>query len=199
MEGDTLAFDRAVLLLLRHPDNLALPIGPDWLRETMIDVTALGSFSVLTVIGALAAGYLFAARKPGIAIFTIAALAGGGALSTFLKSLFVRARPEVVEHLVGTNSTSFPSGHAMNSAIAYLTLAVLLARAETSRALRIYLVSAAIALTLLVGFSRLYLGVHWPSDVAAGWIVGALWAAGCSLVAKRLQSRSTIESPGATE
>jgi undecaprenyl-diphosphatase len=84
----------------------------------------------------------------------------------------------------------------MNSAVTYLTLAVLISRVETSTAVRRYLISAALSLTLLVGFSRLYLGVHWPTDVAAGWIVGALWAAACSLAAKRLQSRSAVEGAG---
>jgi hypothetical protein len=104
-----------------------------------------------------------------------------------------RARPELMAHLVKVDTTSFPSGHAMNSAIVYLTLAALLARTEKQRQVRIYLVGAAIMLTLAIGFSRVYLGVHWPSDVLAGWCVGAAWAAICSILAVHLQKRRTIE------
>jgi len=198
-EGDTLAFDRAVLLALRRQGDLATPVGPGWLREAMIDLTSLGSVAVLTVIAALAVGYLLAARKPALAAFTLGAVGGGAILGTVLKAVYARSRPDIVAHLVGTHSASFPSGHAMNSAITYLTLAVLLSRAETSHALRMYLVSVAIGLTLLVGFSRVYLGVHWPTDVAGGWIVGGLWAVGCSLLAKRLQSSHTVEEAGTND
>jgi undecaprenyl-diphosphatase len=193
MEGDTVAFDRAILLMLRRAGDPASPIGPWWLREAMIDLTALGSVAVLAIITMLACGYLLAAKKPALAAFTVAAVAGGAGIGSVLKTVYARTRPDLVDHLVGTHSASFPSGHAMNSAVTYLTLAVLLARAEQSSAVRRYLISAALALTVLVGFSRLYLGVHWPTDVAAGWIVGALWAAVCSLVAKRLHSSSAVE------
>ncbi len=196
IEGDTLAFDRAVLLFLRHSSDPATPIGPPWLRQVMVDVTALGSVALLTIITTLAAGYLVAAKKPALAAFTVGAVAGGALISTLLKVVYARTRPDVVAHLVGTDSASFPSGHAMNSAVTFLTLAVLLGRAEKSVAVRRYLISMAIGLTLVIGFSRLYLGVHWPTDVAAGWIVGGLWAAGCSLWAKRLQSHHTIEDAG---
>ena len=199
IEGDTLAYDRALLLLLRQPGDPGTPIGPQWLRQVMIDVTALGSVAVLTIITTLAAGYLVAARKRALAAFTVGAVAGGALLGTLLKAVYARARPDLVAHLVGTDSASFPSGHAMNSAVTFLTLAVLLSRAETSVALRRYLMSVAIGLTLLIGFSRLYLGVHWPTDVLAGWIVGGLWATACSLGAKALQARHTIEQAGASD
>ncbi len=198
MEGDTLTFDRAILLALRTPGDLRNPIGPRWLEEAMIDMTALGGVTVLTVITVLVTAYLLVSKKPAIALFTASAVALGAAASSLLKGFFIRARPEVVDHLVGTHSTSFPSGHSMNSAIVYLTLALLLGRAQTSRAVRIYLIGVAIALTLTIGFSRLYLGVHWPTDVMAGWTVGTLWAALASLVAKSLQENRTIEKPAET-
>jgi len=194
-EGDTLAVDRLILMALRSPRNQSVPIGPHWLSEAMIDVTALGSVTVLTIITILAAGYLLADRKPAIAAFTTAAVGTGALLGTVLKAIYERARPDVVEHLAGTHSASFPSGHAMNSAVVYLTLAVLIARSAQSRSVRRYLISVAIALTLAVGFSRVYLGVHWPTDVVAGWGVGGIWAICCSLVAKSLQSRQRIEKP----
>ncbi|MEO7410462.1 MAG: phosphatase PAP2 family protein, partial [Sphingomicrobium sp.] len=132
-EGDTLAVDHFLLMGLRTPRNPAVPIGPHWMPQAMIDVTALGGVTVLTLITCLAAGYLVAARKPAIAAFTGAAVGAGAFLGTLLKGFYERARPDLVEHLVGTNSTSFPSGHAMNSAIVYLTLAVLIARSSESR------------------------------------------------------------------
>ena len=162
----------------------------------MLDITALGGVTVLTIITALAACYLLTASKPALAMFAVGAVGGGALLGTLLKATYARTRPNVVEHLVGTYSASFPSGHAMNSAVVYLTLAILLARAQTSHGLRIYLISVAICLTLLVGLSRLYLGVHWPTDVAAGWVVGGIWAAICSIVAKKLQSTNKVEQSG---
>jgi undecaprenyl-diphosphatase len=194
-EGDTLSVDRFLLMALRIPGNPGVPIGPRWLQQSLIDVTALGGVTVLTLITCLAAGYLVAARKPASAAFTGAAVGAGALLGNLLKGFYERARPEVVEHLVGTNSTSFPSGHAMNSAIVYLTLAVLIARSSENRSVRLYIICVAIALTLIIGFSRVYLGVHWPTDVVAGWTVGGVWAALCSLVAKRLQSGEKVEKP----
>lgn len=193
MEGDTLAFDRWLLLHLRTPGDPAVPIGPGWLREAMVDFTALGGAAVLTLITMLAAGFLLARRKAALALYLSIAIAAGGLLNTLLKYGFVRERPDVVPHLVEVSSASFPSGHAMNSAMVYLTLAALLARAERSWRVRIFLMSGAILLTLLVGVSRSYLGVHWPTDVMAGWTVGAAWATLCSIIAVQLQRRDTIE------
>ena len=195
-EGDTLVVDRFLLMALRTPGNPALPIGPRWLTESLIDVTALGGVTVLTLITCLATGYLVAARKPAIAAFTATAVGTGAVMGTLLKAFYERARPDIVEHLVGTHSASFPSGHAMNSAIVYLTLAVLVARSSESRSVRRYLILVAILLTLAVGFSRVYLGVHWPTDVVAGWTVGGVWAILSSLVAKRLQAQYKVEKPG---
>ncbi|GAA0735310.1 phosphatase PAP2 family protein [Sphingomonas japonica] len=195
-EGDTIAVDRWILQGLRSAADPSIPVGPAWLRGAMIDVTALGGVSVLTIVTAIAAGYLIAARKWSTAALLTAAIAGGALLSVLLKDVFERARPDLVVHLVEVSSTSFPSGHAMNAAVTYLTLGTLLARAEQGRRVRAYLILVAIGLTLLIGGSRVYLGVHWPSDVLAGWCVGATWAALCSLVARALQRRHAIEAPG---
>ena len=192
-EGDTLAFDRWLLVHLRTPADLSVPIGPGWLHEAMVDLTAMGGGAVLTLITFLAAGYLLARRKAAMALFLALAIAGGAILNTLLKYGFVRERPDVVPHLVEVSSASFPSGHAMNSAMVYLTLAALLARAERSWRVRLFLMAGAILVTLLVGFSRSYLGVHWPTDVMAGWSVGAAWACLSSLVALQLQRAQTIE------
>lgn len=192
-EGDTMALDRRIILALRSAADPSRSIGPPWLTAAMVDMTAIGGVSVLTLLTVLVAGYLLAARKAATALFVVAAIAGGSAISIGLKAIFVRPRPDIVAHLVQVDTTSFPSGHAMNSAIVFLTLGTLLARTRADRATSTYLVVAAMVLTLLVGVSRVYLGVHWPSDVLAGWCVGAAWAALCSSVAQALQKRRRLE------
>lgn len=182
LEGESFAIDRWIMLALRTPGDLGQPIGPRWLLTVMRDITAFGSGTGLTLITILAASYLLAIRKRKAALFVALAVSVGGALASQLKTVFLRPRPDIVPHLVEVSYTSFPSGHAMNSAIVFLTLATLVARTQPARAVRIYVQAAAILLTLLVGVSRVYLGVHWPSDVVAGWCVGGLWATLCSVV-----------------
>ncbi len=196
VEGDTLAFDRWLIAGLRDPADPGSPIGPSWLTKTMIDLTALGGGPFLTLLTLAAAGFLVAARKWGMAVFVVLAIAGGGLVGNLLKWIFVRARPDLVPHLVSVDSASFPSAHAMNSAVTFLTLGVLLSRTQKDARLKAYLLGIAVFLTLIVGFSRVYLGVHWPTDVVAGWAVGAAWAILCSLVAAWLQDRQTIEREG---
>jgi undecaprenyl-diphosphatase len=193
VEGDTLAFDRWIISSLRDPVNPGTPLGPAWFTKAMVDLTALGGGPFLTLITLATAGFLVAARKWGMAAFVVVAIAGGGLAANLLKWVFVRARPDLVPHLVSVDSASFPSAHAMNSAVTFLTLGVLLSRTQRDRRLKAYLIGTAIFLTLIVGFSRVYLGVHWPTDVVAGWSVGAAWAILCSLVAASLQRRHRIE------
>ena len=192
-EGDTSAFDREILLALRRPGALAIPIGPTWLVKVMTEITVLGGATILTVMTFLVVGYLIAAKRPLTALFVMVAVSGGAILEAVLKHIFERPRPELVAHLVSVNSASFPSGHAMNSAVTYLTLGTLLAKSERTRAVKIYLLVAAILLTVLVGCSRVYLGVHWPTDVLAGWCVGSTWAVACATIAQYLQDRRTLE------
>lgn len=193
LEGDTLALDRHIIEGLRDPANLAIPRGPRWLLTVMRDVTALGGWTARTLITLLVVGFLLVARYRAMALFVVLAIGGGEILNNVLKGLFDRPRPDVVSHLVEVHSNSFPSGHAMNAAIVYLTLGAMLARTQERRAVRIYILSVAIVLALLIGASRVYLGVHWPSDVLAGWAAGASWALLMSLVAQRLQRQHTLE------
>lgn len=190
-EGETSAFDGAIMTALRRSGDLRQPIGPAWLQNTMLDFTALGGVSVLTLLTILAVGLLLAQRKWRRALFLAGAISGGALLNAGLKIGFARPRPELVAHLVKVHDLSFPSGHAMNSAVVYLTLGVLLARAENGRGVKAYIVGGAILLTLLVGCSRVYLGVHYPTDVLAGWTVGASWATLCWLVAEWWRQRGT--------
>lgn len=195
MDGDTMAFDKWLIASFRSAADPSRPVGPEWLLKAIVDLTALGGWSLLTLLTIGVAGFLVALRKSWPALFVVASIAGGGLAGSLLKLLFQRARPDLVPHLVEVTSASFPSAHAMNSAVTYLTLAALLGRTFESRRVRIFLMTSALLLTLMVGLSRIYLGVHWPTDVAAGWIIGAAWAIGCSSVARILQERHRIEQP----
>jgi len=186
-EGDTMALDRAILTGLRAPADPALPIGPKWLPEAMTNITAFGSVTGLVLVCAAVIFFLLLSGRARTALFVFAATFAGIGLAALLKLAYSRPRPTLVPHLVDVTSSSFPSGHAADSAIVYLTLAALLARTVREPALRAYIIGAAILLTLLIGLSRVYLGVHWPSDVVAGWTIGAAWALACSLAHARIR------------
>ncbi len=194
-EGDAQGVDRLLLLALRNPHDLADPVGPEWLEEMGRDITALGGFTVLTLLTTVLVGYLLLARKARAALLVLGSVLGAVALSYLLKDLFGRARPALVPHLVVVHSASFPSGHAMLSASVYLTLGALLARLQARLVLKAYALLCALLLSFLVGVSRVYVGVHWPTDVLAGWAAGGAWAALCWLVARRLQRRGAVEPP----
>jgi undecaprenyl-diphosphatase len=197
-EGDTHDLDSSLLLALRDPANLANPIGPGWLEEAARDITGLGGYTILAIITWVTWAYLMMAGKRGAALLVLVSVIGGTLLSNGLKLGFERPRPDLVPHAAQVYTASFPSGHAMLSAVTYLTLGALLARVEKSRRARAFIMMLAVIITLLVGASRVYLGVHWPSDVLAGWSVGAAWASLCWFVALQLQRRGQVEKPGET-
>ncbi len=192
-EGDTHAIDKAVLTVFRNPADPTQPFGPPWLEETMRDLTALGSFVVLGFVTLAAAGYLLFQRRAGLAALLLIAGAGGSAVSAGLKSLFERQRPSFGTHDLTLYTSSFPSQHSMMSAIVYLTVGALLARVQQTAALRAYVLVLAVLLALAVGLSRLYLGVHWPSDVLAGWTAGGVWAIAFWLIARQLRAHGDPE------
>lgn len=193
LEGDTRAFDRAILLALRDPMNPDMPIGPGWLQEAAREITTLGGTTALALITLATTGFLLLIRKGGAAILVIVSVVGGALLSVALKACFDRSRPNLIPHAVQVYSGSFPSGHAMLATVTYLTLGALLARVQAQRRVKAYLLSLALLVSVLIGASRVYLGVHWPTDVLAGWCVGAAWALLCTSVALWLQRRGAIE------
>lgn len=192
MEGGTQAFDRKLLLMMRRPGDLA-PIGPPAVSEAARDATALGGLTVLSLLTLITSGFLALEGKRRMALFTFGSVAGGLLVTMILKDAFHRQRPDIVPHADYVATTSFPSGHSMMSAVAYLTLGALLARSQKGKHLKAYVLLVAILLTFLVGLSRVYLGVHWPTDVLAGWGAGAAWALLCSLAASLLQTKGSLE------
>jgi undecaprenyl-diphosphatase len=192
-EGQTRAVDTAILLALRNPADPADPIGPRWVEEMFRDFTALGGVSVIVFITLGAAGYLALLRKHRTVLLLAIAVGGGLLINTLLKLGFDRPRPDLVPHGAYVYTASFPSGHAMLATATYLTLGALLARVLPDRRTKFFVLTMAVVLCLLVGFSRVYLGVHWPSDVAAGWMIGAAWALIWWLVARWLQRERIVE------
>lgn len=183
------AFDPRITLALRVPGDTAQPVGPHWFHDAMVDITATGGATVLTlvVIGTVA---LLASRRLWLtAALTAAATISGSWAVTQMKVHVGRPRPEIVDHLVQVTGNSFPSGHAANSAIVYLTIAAIGSQVTKGAATRNVLLAGAILLVGAIGFSRVYLGVHWPSDVLAGWSFGTLWAAMWWLLGARLRRR----------
>lgn len=193
-EGEMEAFDRTILMAFRNPADPDHPIGPVWVHEMVRDVTALGSFSLLGLIVLAVCLYLYLARMRSAAGFVLISVLGGTALSTALKLGYNRPRPDLAT-MSEQFTASFPSGHAMLSAVTFLTLGALLARFAPTYRLQVFSICGALVLTLLVGLSRLYMGVHYPSDVLAGWCLGSAWALVCSSVALLLQRRGAIDQP----
>lgn len=199
-KGDVQEFDRSVLLALRAPGDLSDPIGPRALEEAMRDLTALGGAVWLIFLSAGTALALCLRGRIGDGLVLAGAVLGGQALTHLAKFAFARPRPDLVPHGSFVYNASFPSGHSTMAAVTYLTLAVLIARAEPRRRVRAVYVAMAVILTIAVGVSRVYLGVHWPSDVAAGWMMGAAWALLCALLADRLGDHpATAERQGSPD
>ena len=197
-EGETHGIDRAILLALRTPGDPANPIGGRFVQETMIELTSFGDNAVLFVVTGAVAAYLFLAGKRRLALLALGASISGALLTTILKGFFDRPRPEFVAHIVDASTASFPSGHATMSAVVYLTLGGILAASQKERRLKAFVLGFAILLTLVVGFTRLYLGVHYPTDVLAGWALGAAWAIGW-MVATFALFKSRAASPASSD
>lgn len=189
LEGDTQQFDERILKSLRQADAPAEPLGPRWLKLAAFDITALGGPTVLGLSVAAVLGYLLLNGLFRNALFVLVACGGGWILNDLLKTLFARPRPTVVPHLREVMSPSFPSGHALTSAVVFLTLGTLLMRVAKKPLAKWYCIAIAMGATALVGASRVYLGVHYPTDVVAGWLVGLSWALICWLLERSLERR----------
>jgi undecaprenyl-diphosphatase len=197
-EQETQEIDERILVALRQPGRPEVPIGPPWMGEVGRDITALGGVTFLAFLTFAVVGFLAMRRQFGAMWLILIAVVGGQVISTLLKAFFDRPRPDVVPHLSDVITASFPSGHSMMAAVVYLTLGGLLARLVDRWRLKLYFLFIAIFLTALVGISRVYMGVHYPTDVLAGWTVGAVWAVLCWLAARYLQYRGAVEHEGET-
>ena len=181
IEGEAFSFDTRLLLALRVPGHPQTPIGPSWLLQSAVDISALGGYTLMWLFGLAGLVWLIAAGKRAEAGGIAVSLIGSSVIDGLLKSWIARPRPELVPHLVQVTNASFPSGHAMISSAVYLTLALMLAgglprEGWRGRAGRVAVVAFFSLLAVLIGMSRVYLGVHWPSDVLAGWSFGTAWA-----------------------
>lgn len=192
-EGDTQRFDMRIILLFREEANQRELVGPAWMESAVRDVTALGGAVVMGGAIMVVAGFLLMVRRFHMMIMLLVATVGATMINTGLKYWVARARPPEVLRLTDVNSASFPSGHSAMSAAVYLTLGALLAQAVQKRRIKLYFLFIAMALTGAVGLSRVMLGVHYPSDVLAGWATGLVWALLCWMIARYLQRRGAIE------
>jgi undecaprenyl-diphosphatase len=184
MEGETQAIDVSIMRALRDRNDPSTLVGPPWLESAMLDLTALGSTTVLWLIVVSVVGFLLLQGIYRTALVLVVTAATAAILTTVMKSTFMRPRPEVVPHLRDVVSTSFPSGHALESAIVYLTMGAVLMRIAKGKLAKSYCLGIAALLTALVGVSRVYLGVHYPTDVLGGWTLGFAWALLCRLWAQ---------------
>jgi len=192
-EGETQSFDKKILLALRDPSDLSKPIGPQWMLGSALDITSLGSDTVLGLAVFFVGGFLLLQGLWRRALFVVTASLGGWFLQASLKQLFQRPRPDVVPHLREVLSMSFPSGHALQSAVVYLTLGTLLMHIAERRLTKLYCMTVAVLATMLVGVSRVYLGVHYPTDVLAGWLLGLSWALVCWMIERSLERQAGLK------
>ena len=192
LETSQAGIDRQLLLMLREAGRPGDPIGPRWVEASWREITALGSDIIVGLITVLVMGFLLMHKMLRSALLLVVAVVGGALLSTGLKLTFARPRPDFVQHMVEVSSASFPSGHSLISAVIYPTLGALLASLSPARTAKVYYLGAAFLLMLLVGFSRMYLGVHYPSDVLAGWSLGLAWALACWVGSEMLQRRGKL-------
>ncbi len=194
MEGESQALDESIIIALRSATDLSDPLGPRWFEELMRDVTGLGGTGILTFLTLCSASYLMLRNKPRMALYVLIAVVTGMLVSFGLKYGFTRPRPDLVPHGSYVYTSSFPSGHSMMAALVYFTLATIVIQVQSRIRVRALIVIAVSVIVVSVGVSRVYLGVHWPTDVLAGWCAGVFWALMCYRVLRMLQKRQQLES-----
>lgn len=197
--GNALAIDRAGLLFWR--DGSLQPAGSAGLRGLVLGVTMLGSVLIRNLFALAAVAALLSLRLRREAVLLALTVASGWLVNSALKALVGRPRPQIVPHLIEAGGNSFPSGHSFNSAVVYIAMALAFAALSPRAAVRRSVIGAAVVVSLAIAWSRVWLGVHWPTDVAAGWLGGAGWAFLASALlyrpAKQISDLGSAESPSA--
>lgn len=194
----TESFDHAILLGLR--DTPSDPIGGPGVEAAIMHLSGLGSGAVTTLVAVIAVAFLCLAGRWRFAGLVVACAVGTLLVMMMLKGIYDRPRPTIVTAIDPPGDESFPSGHSMISSALYPTLAVLIARALPTRRLRVFTVACGVFMAGMIGISRLYLGVHYPTDVLAGWTVGCTWALICGVVARKLAPKmAEVETPLAAD
>jgi undecaprenyl-diphosphatase len=194
-ENETRHFDETTLLAMRVPGNPSDPIGSPRVEEMARDLTALGGFTLLSGVTLIAVGVAVFAGRGKLALLAVISVLLGMAVMNQLKQGYDRPRPDLVEHATLVHNASFPSGHSMMAAMIYLTIGILIARTQSKKRVRGFVIAISVIITLLVGVSRVYLGVHWPTDVLAGWALGGAWAIAFWLVSMKVDPRLSSELP----
>ncbi|MBA3393563.1 MAG: phosphatase PAP2 family protein [Deltaproteobacteria bacterium] len=194
LEAETDTIDHAILMALRSADGTN-PIGPAWLERGIVNLSALGSTSVTVLIIVLASVFLLLDRRPRQAMLVIATTASAGFILLLLKTSIGRERPSIVKHIDIAGGLSFPSGHTLLAAVLYPTLGMLIASNLRGRHLKIFVFAVAALLALVVGLTRVYIGVHYPTDVLGGWCLGVAVSIGAGLAIGKLKKEGIVERP----
>ncbi|MCJ2185315.1 phosphatase PAP2 family protein [Novosphingobium beihaiensis] len=185
--GQSAAIDKAGLLFWRN--GPLLPPSTPHAVEIMRGITALGGAPLRSLFAVLAVAVLLALRLRREAVLLAFTVTGAAIVNSAAKALAGRPRPEIVPHLTAASGYSFPSGHSFNGAAIYIAMALTFAALSPRRAVRHTLIACAMALSVAIAWSRVWLGVHWPSDALAGWLGGAGWAfLASALLYRRRQS-----------
>jgi undecaprenyl-diphosphatase len=186
-EGELDATDRAILWTLRVAGNPHKAVGPHWLVESMRDVTALGGITLLVLVTVISVIALLAYRHRIEALVLTVSVVLAQLSSGLFKDFYVRLRPTFAVYGDLPTSMSFPSGHSTVATATYFLLAVIVASIDSARPIKVLAFTVAALLALMIGFSRVFLGVHWPSDVLAGWCLGAAWALAAAIALRLLK------------
>lgn len=191
-EGELTAFDLWVLGAFRRPGQPHAATGPHWLMESMRDITSLGGVTLLVIITVLSVIVLLAHSRKAQALVMAICVPLAQLSSGLFKDLYERSRPSFAIYGDLPTSMSFPSGHSTVAAATYFVLAVIVSSLEAKRSMKILAFAVAALLSLMIGFSRIYLGVHWPSDVIAGWCLGAAWALIAAVALRLLRQTASM-------